>query len=71
MVTRFQMEQLHRKAEEALQQAVNKVVDAHWRAGLPLVVWQDGKVVHLPPDRIDAVRESPATYAPRRDTEES
>jgi len=68
MASRLQMEQLHSKAEQALQEAVNKVVDAHQRAGLPLVVWQDGKVVHLPPERIGAVRESRATYPSRRDT---
>jgi hypothetical protein len=45
-------------AEKAMRQAVEKVIQAHRIAGLPLAVWRDGKVVHIPAPTL-AVRESP------------
>jgi len=36
---------LAQKAEKALKQAVRKVVKEHERAGVPLIVWKNGKVV--------------------------
>jgi hypothetical protein len=34
----------------ALNEAARDAVEIHRRAGLPLVVWQDGKVALVPPD---------------------
>ena len=43
---------LSQKAEMALKEAVRKVVEEHKRTGDPLIVWQDGKVVRLSPDKV-------------------
>ena len=40
---------LQRKAEEALKKAVCQVVEDHKRIGEPLVIWQKGKVMLVPP----------------------
>ncbi len=40
------------KAEQALKKAVRKVVIEHKQTGDPLVVWRDGKVVHIPASRL-------------------
>ncbi len=40
---------LQKKAEEALKKAVCQVVEEHKRMGEPLVVWQKGKVMLVPP----------------------
>jgi len=40
---------LQKKAEEALKKAVCQVVEEHKRMGEPLVVWQRGKVMLVPP----------------------
>lgn len=53
---------LTKKAVAAMESAVRKVVDDHKRRNRPLAVWQDGKVVMLPPDRALVVRESPVKY---------
>ena len=43
---------LQDKAVAALQKAVNEVVEDHRKAGRPLVVWQNGKVIKLLASRI-------------------
>ena len=35
-------------AERALKEAVRETIRDHARTGDPLVIWQNGKVVHLP-----------------------
>jgi len=49
------------KAEEALKAAVAKVIKEHKQLGLPLVIWRDGKVVHVPPEELE-VREARGTF---------
>ena len=39
-------------AEKALKEAVRGVVKENKKAGLPLVVWKDGKVVKIPPHKL-------------------
>lgn len=39
-------------ADKALKNAVAKVIEDHRRSGLPIVIWRDGKIVHVPPDEI-------------------
>jgi hypothetical protein len=36
--------------DKALERAAHEAMLAHKRAGVPLVVWKDGKVVHVSPD---------------------
>ena len=43
---------LQDKAEAALKKAVRKVVERHKQTGRPLVVWQDGKTVRIPPHTV-------------------
>ena len=40
---------IHDKAEQALKEAVQEVVDAHKKSGRPLSVWEDGKVKKIKP----------------------
>jgi hypothetical protein len=39
--------------DEAMSAAVREAVLQHKRAGLPLVVWRDGKIVWIPADEIE------------------
>lgn len=39
--------------DEAMDEAIRAAVALHRQAGQPLVVWQDGKIVLVPPDAID------------------
>jgi len=41
-----------RKADKALKVAIAKVVEDRRLSGDPLVVWQDGKVVKIPANRL-------------------
>jgi hypothetical protein len=36
------------RGERALRRAVRKVREEHRRLGLPLIVWQDGRVARIP-----------------------
>jgi hypothetical protein len=38
--------------DEAMNEAVAEAVRQHQRAGLPLVVWRDGKIEHIPAESI-------------------
>lgn len=40
------------RIEGAVQKAVQDALRMHKRAGNPIAVWRDGKVVLLPPDEI-------------------
>lgn len=40
------------KAEKALQLAVAKTIEEHRQSGDPIVVWENGRVVKIPADRI-------------------
>ena len=42
------IQSLHSKAEKALQSAVSKAILQHELAGVPAVIWQNGRVVNLP-----------------------
>ena len=41
-----------RAIDEALRQAVRKALLRHKKAGVPIVSWEDGKVVVIPPEEI-------------------
>ena len=38
---------------EAVAEGGRRARLAHKQAGLPIVVWEDGKVVHVPPEEIE------------------
>ena len=46
--------------EAAMRQAVNDAVIAHQRLGLPMVEWQDGKVVWVPADQLIVDQRKPS-----------
>jgi len=50
------------RAEEALKEAVADAIVAHRRAGVPIVVWRNGKVVKVPVDQIE-IHEPGAEYS--------
>ncbi len=41
------------RAEEALKRAVAETLADHKRAGDPIFVWRNGKVVEIPPEQIE------------------
>lgn len=43
---------LGEKAEKALRSAVKKAITEHKRAGVPMVIWRNGKVVKIPPEKL-------------------
>ena len=46
-MTKKQQSQLHNKAEKAMREAVLKVVKEHKKTGVPLSIWENGKVVRI------------------------
>jgi hypothetical protein len=55
-----------RKAWAAMQAAVAKVVEDHRQRGMPLAIWQDGRVVYVHPKRTSVIRETTGKYLTRR-----
>lgn len=51
-MSRFRFDQLDKKAEKAMRQAVLKVAEEQKRRGRPLIVWKNGKVVRIPAAKI-------------------
>jgi len=43
---------LSQKAEKALKEAIRNLVKDHKRTGDPLLVWQNGKVAKISPNRL-------------------
>lgn len=41
------------KVTRAMGEAVRKTLRMHKLLGYPIVVWRDGKVVHVPPEEIE------------------
>jgi len=41
------------RIEAALRRAAREAAILHKRAGVPLVIWKDGKVVNVPPEEIE------------------
>jgi hypothetical protein len=39
--------------DRAMDRAFRRVVEHHRRLGLPLVMWRDGKVVHVPAESVN------------------
>ncbi len=57
---------LTQMALAAMQDAIANVIEDHRRHGMPLAVWEDGKVVFLKPRKPAVVRERPSAYNARK-----
>jgi hypothetical protein len=55
-MTQTESEQLDLKIDEGIKAAVAASLEEHRRMGRPIVVWQDGQVVSIPPAEINAAR---------------
>jgi len=51
-VKQLTMSPLLKKAEAAMKAAIRHVLLEHKQKGLPIVVWQNNKMVHIPSRRI-------------------
>ena len=49
--------------EAAMREAVRDAVVAHQRLGLPMVEWQDGRIVWIPADQLAAESSQAETIA--------
>jgi hypothetical protein len=47
-MTHSYIRDLQEKAEKALKKAVAKALLRHQQAGIPAVIWQNGRVVEIP-----------------------
>jgi hypothetical protein len=45
------------RVQKALRDGVNKALRLHKAMGVPIVVWEDGKVVKIPPEQIELLDE--------------
>ena len=45
------------QAEKEFREAVANAITEHKRAGVSITIWQDGKVVQIPPDQIEVHEE--------------
>jgi hypothetical protein len=52
---------LFAKAERAMKEAVAAAIAEHWRAGRPVHVWKNGRVVALYPDVRQVPQDEPQT----------
>lgn len=50
-MARMSVKTMHANAFKALKKAVKKAIARHEAAGVPAVVWRNGKVVRLPRSR--------------------
>lgn len=42
-------------AEKAIKEAFKEVIKENKKAGLPLIVWKNGKIVKIPPSRLKKI----------------
>jgi hypothetical protein len=61
-MSKVKLKTLTQKAVEAMNVAIQGVVDDHRRRNQPLAVWKDGKVVLIHPGATLAVREESRDY---------
>jgi hypothetical protein len=50
--------------DRAMRRAAREVRIENKRLGIPLVIWRDGRTVHVPPDEI-VIDDEPEEQAPR------
>jgi hypothetical protein len=46
----------HVAIERALQEAYLDAIDNHIRFGVPMVFWEDGKIVEVPPEKLPELK---------------
>jgi hypothetical protein len=61
-MSKVKLKTLTQKAVEAMNVAIQGVVDDHRRRNQPLAVWKDGKVVLVHPGSAMVVHETPVKY---------
>ncbi|MEI6788392.1 MAG: hypothetical protein WCL49_07940 [bacterium] len=61
-MSKVKLKTLTQKAVEAMNVAIQGVVDDHRRRNQPLAVWKDGKVALIHPSPVMAVREASGKY---------
>ena len=54
-----------REVQEAMTEAVADVIEQHRQSGHPLVIWRNGRVVHVPADEL-AVRSQASARRARK-----
>ncbi len=52
------------RAEMAMKQAIEKVIEDHIRSGRPIYIWRDGKVVEVSAAELRAQRKQPSDLTP-------
>ncbi|HEV2348904.1 MAG TPA: hypothetical protein VG028_03555 [Terriglobia bacterium] len=52
------------RAEMALKEAVDEVIEDHIRSGRPIHIWRDGHVVEVSADELRAQRDHPSNRTP-------
>ena len=62
-MTSRQNEELDRKIDAGIKQAISEALERHRRMGRAVVVWKDGKVVTIPPSEIPTRNEEPSNRA--------
>jgi hypothetical protein len=45
--------------DRALERAQREAIRRHRRAGVPLVIWKDGRVVHVAPEELPDLPDEP------------
>jgi hypothetical protein len=62
-MTNRESEELDRKIDAGIKQAIAKALEEHRRQGRSIVVWKDGKIVTVPPSEIPTRNEEPTDQA--------
>ena len=52
------------RAEMAMKDAVEKVIEDHIRSGRPIHIWRDGRVVEVSAEELRAQRDNPSNLTP-------
>ncbi len=52
------------RAEMAMKEAIEKVIEDHIRSGRPIHIWRDGKVVEVSAAELRAQRKQPSNLIP-------
>lgn len=53
-----------RELDLAMERAGRAAIRRHKRGGVPLVIWKDGEVVHVPPEELPDLPDEPAPALP-------
>jgi len=59
-VKKVDEDEVLRKIDIGVRRGVARALEEHRRAGRSIVVWQDGKIVWIPPEQIPPLVEEPS-----------